>query len=161
MTRSAPRRPKSRRRATGRNSRGGDDPERGDGDERVGELRDARSLPASLLARQHVGDEGGLDGEEGSHVRAEHELAEAQHRAVEMARGRAVEIESWPTHDPTLEEGSRESRGDWHPDGEGAPGATVPSVRSRIRITCVSGSPRRQLNSTVFGVPCSSIIRPA
>jgi protein-tyrosine-phosphatase len=35
---------------------------------------------------------------------------EAQHRAVEMARGRAVEIEYWPIHDPTLEEGSREVR---------------------------------------------------
>jgi len=35
---------------------------------------------------------------------------EAQHRAVEMARGRAVEIEYWPTHDPTLVDGSREAR---------------------------------------------------
>jgi protein-tyrosine-phosphatase len=35
---------------------------------------------------------------------------EAQHRAVEMARGRAVEIEYWPTFDPTLAEGSRETR---------------------------------------------------
>lgn len=35
---------------------------------------------------------------------------EAQHRAVEMARGRAAEIEYWPTHDPTLTEGSREAR---------------------------------------------------
>lgn len=35
---------------------------------------------------------------------------EAQHRAVELARGRAVEIEYWPTHDPTLAEGSREAR---------------------------------------------------
>ena len=33
---------------------------------------------------------------------------EAQHRAVELARGRAVEIEYWPTHDPTLATGSRE-----------------------------------------------------
>ena len=32
---------------------------------------------------------------------------EAQHRAVEMARGRAVEIEYWPTLDPTLASGSR------------------------------------------------------
>lgn len=32
---------------------------------------------------------------------------EAQHRAVEMARGRAVEIEYWPTFDPTLTSGSR------------------------------------------------------
>lgn len=32
---------------------------------------------------------------------------EAQHRAVEMARGRAAEIEYWPIHDPTLTEGSR------------------------------------------------------
>lgn len=35
---------------------------------------------------------------------------EAQHRAVELARGRAAEIEYWPTFDPTLTEGSRESR---------------------------------------------------
>ena len=35
---------------------------------------------------------------------------EAQHRAVELARGRAVEIEYWPTHDPTLVDGSREAR---------------------------------------------------
>jgi protein-tyrosine-phosphatase len=34
---------------------------------------------------------------------------EAQHRAVEMARGRAVEVEYWPTMDPTLAEGSREA----------------------------------------------------
>lgn len=35
---------------------------------------------------------------------------EAQHRAVEMARGRASEIEYWPIFDPTLTEGSREAR---------------------------------------------------
>jgi len=35
---------------------------------------------------------------------------EAQHRAVEMTRGRAAEIEYWPTFDPTLSEGSREAR---------------------------------------------------
>jgi len=35
---------------------------------------------------------------------------EAQHRAVEMARGRATTIEYWPTFDPTLAEGSREAR---------------------------------------------------
>ncbi|HEX7760006.1 MAG TPA: low molecular weight phosphatase family protein [Caulobacteraceae bacterium] len=34
---------------------------------------------------------------------------EAQHRAVELARGRAVELEYWPTHDPTLVIGSRET----------------------------------------------------
>jgi protein-tyrosine-phosphatase len=34
---------------------------------------------------------------------------EAQHRAVEMARGRAVDVEYWPTHDPTLASGSREA----------------------------------------------------
>jgi protein-tyrosine-phosphatase len=34
---------------------------------------------------------------------------EAQHRAVELARNRAVEIEYWPTHDPTLETGAREA----------------------------------------------------
>jgi protein-tyrosine-phosphatase len=35
---------------------------------------------------------------------------EAQHRAVELARGRAAAIEYWPTHDPTLIDGSREAR---------------------------------------------------
>lgn len=35
---------------------------------------------------------------------------EAQHRAVEVARGRAVDIEYWPIFDPTLAEGSREAR---------------------------------------------------
>ena len=34
---------------------------------------------------------------------------EAQHRSVELARGRAVELEYWPTHDPTLTMGSREA----------------------------------------------------
>jgi protein-tyrosine-phosphatase len=33
---------------------------------------------------------------------------EAQHRAVEMARGRAIDIEYWPTFDPTLASGARE-----------------------------------------------------
>jgi protein-tyrosine-phosphatase len=35
---------------------------------------------------------------------------ESQHRAVELARGRAAEIEYWPTADPTLVEGSRDVR---------------------------------------------------
>jgi protein-tyrosine-phosphatase len=35
---------------------------------------------------------------------------QAQHRAVELARGQATEIEYWPTMDPTLVEGSREHR---------------------------------------------------
>jgi len=35
---------------------------------------------------------------------------EAQHRAVEIARDYAVEIEYWPTHDPTLTDGSREQK---------------------------------------------------
>ncbi|CAN5344668.1 low molecular weight phosphatase family protein [soil metagenome] len=34
---------------------------------------------------------------------------EAQHRAVEMSRGCATEIEYWRTSDPTLVEGSREA----------------------------------------------------
>ena len=34
---------------------------------------------------------------------------EAQHRAVELGRGRAVELEYWPTLDPTLTMGSREA----------------------------------------------------
>ena len=35
---------------------------------------------------------------------------EAHHRATELARGRAVELEYWPIYDPTLEGGSREQR---------------------------------------------------
>ncbi|MDB5427000.1 MAG: phosphotyrosine protein phosphatase [Phenylobacterium sp.] len=35
---------------------------------------------------------------------------EAQHRAVELARSRAADIEYWPTFDPTLTDGSREAR---------------------------------------------------
>lgn len=35
---------------------------------------------------------------------------EAQHRAVEIARDYAVEIEYWPIHDPTLVGGSRDLR---------------------------------------------------
>ncbi len=35
---------------------------------------------------------------------------EAQHRAVELTRGRSAEIEYWPTLDPTLVDGSREAR---------------------------------------------------
>jgi len=35
---------------------------------------------------------------------------QAQHRAIEIARGRDAEIEYWPTHDPSLTEGTREQR---------------------------------------------------
>lgn len=35
---------------------------------------------------------------------------EAHHRAVEMARGGATEIEYWPAADPALVEGSRDQR---------------------------------------------------
>lgn len=35
---------------------------------------------------------------------------EAQHRAVELTRNRAAQIEYWPTFDPTQAEGSREAR---------------------------------------------------
>jgi protein-tyrosine-phosphatase len=34
---------------------------------------------------------------------------EAQHRSVELARRNAVDLEYWPTHDPTLTLGSREA----------------------------------------------------
>ncbi|HZZ35150.1 MAG TPA: low molecular weight phosphatase family protein, partial [Caulobacteraceae bacterium] len=34
---------------------------------------------------------------------------EAQHRAVELARGRSVELEYWPTMDPSLTLGPREA----------------------------------------------------
>jgi protein-tyrosine-phosphatase len=35
---------------------------------------------------------------------------EAQHRAVDLAHTSAIEIEYWPTHDPTLVEGNRDQR---------------------------------------------------
>jgi protein-tyrosine-phosphatase len=35
---------------------------------------------------------------------------EAHHRAGELARRRAIEVEYWPTFDPTLVEGGRETR---------------------------------------------------
>ena len=35
---------------------------------------------------------------------------EAQHRAVDLAHTSAIEIEYWPTMDPTMVEGSREQR---------------------------------------------------
>jgi protein-tyrosine-phosphatase len=35
---------------------------------------------------------------------------QAQHRAIELARGRDAEIEYWPTQDPSLTEGTREQR---------------------------------------------------
>ena len=35
---------------------------------------------------------------------------EAHHRALEWARHMAAEVEYWPTHDPTLETGSRDQR---------------------------------------------------
>ncbi len=35
---------------------------------------------------------------------------EAQHRAIEMTRTMACDVEYWPTFDPTLVEGSREIR---------------------------------------------------
>jgi protein-tyrosine-phosphatase len=33
---------------------------------------------------------------------------EAHHRALELARGRAVEVEYWPTSDPTVAQGARD-----------------------------------------------------
>src|SRR6185437_1364377 len=35
---------------------------------------------------------------------------EAQHKAVELTRTHATEVEYWPTQDPTVTEGSREQR---------------------------------------------------
>ncbi len=35
---------------------------------------------------------------------------QAQHSAVDMTRAMAADVEYWPTHDPTLVEGSREQR---------------------------------------------------
>ncbi len=41
---------------------------------------------------------------------------EAHHRALELARGSAVDVEYWPTADPTGIEGSREQRLDAYRD---------------------------------------------
>ena len=49
------------------------------------------------------------DLEEGSFDLVVSLTPEAQHRAVELARHHAVDIEYWPTHDPTLAMGSREA----------------------------------------------------
>jgi len=35
---------------------------------------------------------------------------QAQHQAVEMTRTMSLDVEYWPTHDPTLEAGNREQR---------------------------------------------------
>jgi protein-tyrosine-phosphatase len=35
---------------------------------------------------------------------------EAHHRALELTRTAAVDVEYWPTSDPTVQEGSREQR---------------------------------------------------
>ena len=35
---------------------------------------------------------------------------EAQHRAIDLVHTSAIEIEYWPTHDPTIVEGNREQR---------------------------------------------------
>ena len=35
---------------------------------------------------------------------------EAQHRATDLAHTSAIEIEYWPTHDPTIVEGNRDQR---------------------------------------------------
>lgn len=35
---------------------------------------------------------------------------EAQHKAVDLTRTMAADVEYWPTHDPTLAQGSREQR---------------------------------------------------
>ena len=42
---------------------------------------------------------------------------EAHHRALELTRTMAVEVEYWPTADPTAVEGSREQRLDAYRDG--------------------------------------------
>jgi protein-tyrosine-phosphatase len=41
---------------------------------------------------------------------------EAHHRALELTRGKAVDVEYWPTPDPTVVEGSREQRLDAYRD---------------------------------------------
>ncbi len=35
---------------------------------------------------------------------------EAQHKAVDLTRAMAADVEYWPTHDPTLAQGSRDQR---------------------------------------------------
>ena len=59
---------------------------------------------------------------------------EAQHRAVELARGHAVELAYWPTQDPTLAMGSREAVLDAYREARDA-------LAARIRARF--GKPRR------------------
>ena len=79
---------------------------------RAGELD-----PFAVEAMEEIGIEIGKykpkqfeDLEDGSFDLAITLSPEAQHRAIEMTRTSAVEIEYWPTMDPTAVEGSREQR---------------------------------------------------
>jgi protein-tyrosine-phosphatase len=79
---------------------------------------DADALPDPFVSA--VMDEVGID-VSGHHSKTFDELVddsfdvivslspEAHHRAIELARARAVELEYWPTLDPTLATGSRET----------------------------------------------------
>lgn len=79
---------------------------------RAGELD-----PFAVEAMEEIGIEIGKykpkqfeDLEDGSFDLAITLSPEAQHRAIEMTRTSAVEIEYWPTVDPTAVEGTREQR---------------------------------------------------
>ncbi len=79
---------------------------------RAGELD-----PFAVEAMEEIGIEIGKykpkqfeDLEDGSFDLAITLSPEAQHRAVELTRTSAIEVEYWPTMDPTAVEGSREQR---------------------------------------------------
>jgi len=66
---------------------------------------------------------------------------EAQHRAVELARGRAADIEYWPTHDPTLVEGSRDARLDAYRQVRDALARRIAGRFGALRLTPIDLRP--------------------
>ncbi len=66
---------------------------------------------------------------------------EAQHRAVEIARGHAVELAYWPIQDPTLVLGSREAVMEAYREARDAPGGAHP--RAFRQASDVRGMKRR------------------
>jgi protein-tyrosine-phosphatase len=60
---------------------------------------------------------------------------EAQHKAVELTRAAAVELEYWPTFDPTAVEGSREQRLDAY---RGVRDSLMQRIRARFAVNRAS-----------------------
>ena len=66
---------------------------------------------------------------------------EAHHKALELTRTMAVDVEYWPTHDPTDTEGNREQKLDGLSRGLRRAGAADPQAISRAAV------PRADKNS--------------